>query len=87
MIFEKNKYFEYINEGYVRSAPLTVIKNDMQISYPSDEIYEELGYKIKIADTIPEIREGEYIETYYENTTNAILEHYRVVEVNENEFE
>ena len=79
MIFEGSRYFEFVTEWYVRPAPLTVIKDGMQISYPSDEIYQELGYKIKIMDTMPETDEGEYIGTYYENTKNAILGHYRVM--------
>ena len=79
MIFEGNRYFEFVTEGYVRPAPLTVIKDGMQISYPSDEIYEDLGYKVKTADTKPQAGDGEYIERYYENTENAILEHYRVM--------
>ena len=79
VIYEGNRYYEFINEGYIRPAPLTVIKDGMQISYPSDEIYEELGYKLKIADNVPEIGENEYIQTYYENTSYAIYEHYRVM--------
>lgn len=86
MIFEKNRYFEYINENYIKPAPLTIIKDDVQISYPSDNLYEELGYKRKIADNMPEADETHYIERYYEDTKDAIFEHYRLVEVTEDEI-
>ena len=77
--------FYKVENGKLVKAPEKGLK--VFIGNPTEEQYRFFGYTDKIIeDTVPEAKEGTYIEEYYEQIGKVIYKRYREVEITEGEI-
>lgn len=76
--------FYKVENGMLIKAPEKSLK--VFIANPTDEQYKFFGYTDKIIeDEIPEVKEGQFVEEYFEQKDGVIYKHYRLVDVPEEE--
>lgn len=69
-----------LENGRFKKAKHFIIDDKATIINPTDEMYEEQGYK-KVRETeAPEISEGQILKVRYEETENEIRKCYEVEE-------
>jgi hypothetical protein len=70
-------YGKLENGKFIKARPYIVTK-EVTILNPTGEIYEKYGYKKLVADTIPELKDGQSVTIFYEETAKEILKHYKL---------
>lgn len=71
----------YINETSVQYAPKYVVIDGTVYTNPDESRLIEAGYKPLLADERPEEEEGYYISSTYEDTEEAVLQHWTKIPV------
>ena len=74
--------FYKVENGALIKAPEKSLK--VFIANPTDEQYKFFGYTDKIVeDEMPEVKEGQFVEEYFEQKDGVIYKHYNVVDMPE----
>ena len=71
----------YINETAVQYAPKYVVIDGTVYTNPDESRLSEAGYKPLLVDERPEEEEGYYISSTYEDTEEAVLQHWSKIPV------
>lgn len=61
-----------LQNGFLRSAPKTIVLDGKSINNPLPEELEHLGYKPVVYTDMPEVTEGKHWESSWEEEENAI---------------
>ena len=70
-----------LKNGFLRSAPKTIVLDGHTINNPLPEELEQLGYKpVVYTDTPTEVAEGKHWESEWEEEENAIKQVWKLVE-------
>ena len=70
-----------LENGYLRSAPKTIVLDGCTINNPFPEELEQLGYKqVVYTDTPTEVTEGKHWESRWPEEENAIRQGWNFVE-------
>lgn len=80
---EQTTWVRYINSTTVQTVGRYVIIDGMVYTPPTDEQCAAAGYKPLVKDAYPEEMEGFYIKGVYEDTENAVLQHWDYVAIEE----
>ena len=67
--------------GKFKKAKHFIKTNNEVIINPTDEMYEQYGYKKIIEEEFPNLLESQGAEVYYEETDTVILKRYRIIEM------
>lgn len=78
--------FYKVENGQLIKAPEKSLK--IFIANPTDEQYKFFGYTDSIIeDEIPMVKEGQFVEEYFEQKDGVIYKHYNVVDMPEERTE
>lgn len=70
-----------LQNGFLRSAPKTIVLDGHTINNPFPEELEQLGYKpVMYTDTPTEVTEGKHWESEWEEEENAIRQVWKLVD-------
>ena len=70
-----------LQNGFLRSAPKTIVLDGKTINNPLPEELEQLGYKqVVYTDTHIEVTEGKHWESSWEEEENAIRQVWKLVD-------
>lgn len=70
-----------LQNGFLRSAPKTIVLDGRTINNPYDSELEQLGYKpVVYTDTPTEVTEGKHWESEWEEEENAIRQVWKLVD-------
>lgn len=70
-----------LENGYLRSAPKTIVLDGCTINNPFPEELEQLGYKqVVYTDTPTEVTEGKHWESGWTEEENAIMQVWKFVD-------
>lgn len=70
-----------LQNGFLRSAPKTIVLDGRTINNPYDSELEQLGYKpVVYTDTPTEVTEGKHWESEWEEEENAIRQVWTLVD-------
>lgn len=68
-----------IKNGGYRLAPKMLIIDNKEVWYPSDEQYEEHGYKLTVLSDIPAAEQGYHAECQWQESENTITQNWVIV--------
>lgn len=69
-----------LQNGFLRSAPKTIVLDGRTINNPYDSELEQLGYKQVVYTDMPEVTEGKHWESSWEEEENAIRQVWTLVD-------
>ena len=74
------RYARFIGESGIEPAPRVIMESGSYIANPRPDVLEAHGYKPLVSDPQPETGENEYLVPRYEDTQDAILRHWSVMQ-------
>lgn len=69
-----------LQNGFLRSAPKTIVLDGRTINNPLPEELEQIGYKPVVYVDMPEVTEGKHWESSWEEGENAIRQVWKLVD-------
>lgn len=69
-----------LQNGFLRSAPKTIVLDGKTINNPLPEELEQIGYKPVLYTDMPEVTEGKHWESGWEEEENAIRQVWTLVD-------